>query len=139
MKFLIFITLIVCTFDGKAQIKDELSNNNISCNFYYDTLLKCKVYDKLDVSASYIGGEHRLLRFISSNLKLNEQEMMIGKIHIHFIVDESGKILKLDFGRNTLNSIKNKLKKIFEGNNNWIAGKCKDENVISIINFTFAW
>jgi hypothetical protein len=136
----VVIGLLIASYFTLDQIPQKCKGDQKQvCVSYYDSLLSRRIYDKLDTSAVYVGGEPQLLKYILNNLKLSQHELDAGKIHMYFIVNENGKVEEVGFEKDIYESLKAKLRKLFEGNSNWTPGKCKNEKVISKTRFTFRW
>lgn len=138
MKLVIVLFFLAFMKSNQAPNKYE-GHQKQKCVSYYDSLLKKIVYDSLDSQAIYIGGELQLLKYIMNNLNLSQHELDEGKIYMCFIISDTGKILRISFEKNIYESLKIKIIRLFEGNNNWIPGMCGNKKVVSKYRFTFRW
>ncbi|WP_129020013.1 energy transducer TonB [Edaphocola flava] len=127
------ISLFACTN------KYHLGADDYKCVCYNDKTLNRNVYTTFDVMPSFEGGEMASLRYINSNLSIDEDEHHVGSIKMAIVIDTSGEVLKIESLKEIPSSLENKARIVILKSNKWKPGICANKKVVSKYILHFRW
>ncbi len=119
-----------------ASIDNAMESNmgftNDETGFILEEAEEEEIYSVVEVPPSYIGGEEKLMEYLSTNISYPnkaKEEMIEGIVYIAFIVNKDGSISDVKILKSLESSCDKEALRVVKDMPNWIPGKMKNKEV----------
>jgi TonB family protein len=87
------------------------------------------VLDKVEIMPEFKGGMDALIKYMVDNIKYPKETKMEGKVFISFVIDEKGKVTKVEVAKSVNDLLDKEALRVVKSMPNWSPGKDKGKNV----------